>query len=180
MKVKFTLDAREFTQAMKEYAAVSKKDEKDIVLDRAGKVANSGFKNVKSLFGEFKRITPTESLLKSLPKRLGFRLKRKRNVSVASEIKRRIKARMTAASGWLPAVQRLTKRGVVLKKKKGAGSVVINLKEPSVTMINNMIQAQHAENKYHLMQGVLDSHVEDMRKYIEKKMIQRANQFSAK
>lgn len=182
MKMKFQLDPSEFNSTIKQYAKVSKKDFKDIVIHRAKNVANTRLPGVLSLWGEFSRVTPTISKLRQLPRLLNYRIKRKKGTTIRQEIKRRIKARYAAASGWLPAVKRLNSKGiaVVKKKKNPKGHVEINLRQPSITLVNSMKEAGIAENKYHLMQQVINSHVADMKKYIQDKLAARSKQFSAK
>lgn len=173
--VKFELDTREFTECLRQYADVSKKDEIEVVKDRAGKVAFE-------LFKQFKVLAPTVQLLRGLPASLNYHIKRKfAGATIKQEINRRIRARFSSAGGWLPAVKRFTRKGAVLRNVKNPkGHVEINLSEPSVTIVNSMKEAVAAEGKHHVMQAALNAQVADMRIYIERKMDQRAKQFSAK
>lgn len=212
--VKFELDAREFTETLNKYVEVSKKDAKDVVLDRASKVAYE-------LFKSFKKLAPSVSLLQSLPEKLNYRIRRKFKISkmkpwylrkrepmdtrtlkekrkapaykgmptVAEEIRRRINARFAAAVGWLPAMRRFkySKHGTIRGAFKGIekfrnprGRVEINLSEPSVTLYNSMKEAVAAEARHHAMQSALNAQNADMRQYIERKLDERARQFSAR
>lgn len=173
--LKMEMDLREFTETMQQYQEVSKKDEEVIVANRAGKLAFEFFK-------QFKKFAPTIALLKSLPNQLGYRIKRKfKGATVKSEINRRIRARFAAAAGWLPSVKRFTRSGATLQKiKNPKGSFQINLSEPSVTIINSMKEAVAAEEKHHIMQSAIVAQTQDMKVYINRKLEQRARQFSAK
>lgn len=172
--MRITIDASEFTETLRQYGEVSKKDEKEIVLDRAGKLSFE-------LYKKFKAITPSVSKLRSIGKSLGYRIKRKfKGATPKEEINRRIRARMAAASGWIPSVRRLSKRGVADKKGKIKGSVIINLSEPSVTIINGMKEAVAADSKYDALQAAVNAQTADMKVYIERKLEERAKQFSAK
>jgi hypothetical protein len=169
-----TIDVREFTETIRKYAEVSKKDEKEVVADRAGKLAFEFWKS-------FKALTPPVSLLKGLPDKLGYRIKRKfEGSTVKQEIARRINARMAAASGWLPSVRRFSRGKVTLKKKNVKGRFEINLSEPSVTIINEMKEAVAADKLYpQAMQNAINAQTKDMEKYIERKLEQRAKEYSA-
>jgi len=173
MSLEFTVDAREFTATLRKYAEVSGKDEKDVIADRAGKLAFEFFKH-------FKKLAPTVAQLQKLPAQLNYRVWRKfRGDTVGQEIGRRIRARFSAASGWLPAIRRFTNKGVVLRQKRPKGGFIINASEPSVTIINEMKEALEAAEKHpSVMQTPLDAQQRDMEKYIRRKLDQRARQFS--
>lgn len=175
MSVTITLDAREFTRTLQEYAKFRKIDDREAVADRAGKLSFE-------LWKKFKAVTPSVAKLKTIAKRVGGRLKRRKGRTVEQELRRRIGARMTAASGWLPAVRRFSKsgKGIVLKKRVLRGSVSINLREPSVTITNDTLEGVKAEQKYRLMQKAIDAQTKDMAKYIQRKLEQRSRQLSAK
>lgn len=172
MSIKLELDVAEFTKTIQQYAEVSKKDEETIVKDRGGKLAFE-------LFKQFKAITPSIATLRALPKILNGRIKRRfKGATVKQEIRRRIGARTAAAIGWIPSIQKLSKRSARTRKKNPRGRVVINLREPSVTIVNSMPQAIFAEKKYNLLSKSIARQIQDMRVYINRKLEQRANQFS--
>jgi hypothetical protein len=174
MKVEFEIDAKEFTSTLQEYAEVSHKDAQDVVADRAGKLAFQ-------LFKDFKATAPKVSLLKSLPQKLGYRIKRKfKGDTVAQEIARRVRARFAAASGWLPAVWRFSRGKPVLRIKNPKGRTEIDLTEPSVTIVNSMKEAVADETRHGIIQKSIDAQTADMKVYINRKLEQRAKQFSAK
>lgn len=172
--IEISLNTSEFIKTLRQYEQVSKKDSQEVIQDRAGKLSFE-------LFKQFKKLAPTATELRQLPRTLGHRIKRKfQGATVKQEIRRRISARFAAASGWLPAVRRLTKKGVNLKKKNPMGRVEINLREPSVTIVNSMKEGVAAEHKHKAMQSSINAQVADMQVYIQRKLNQRARQFSAK
>jgi hypothetical protein len=174
MSAKFELDAREFTETMRQYAKFSKKDEEQIVQDRAGKLAFE-------LFKQFRAVAPSVAKIRALPRQLNHRIRRKfKGATIKQEIARRIRARFSAAIGWIPAVNRLTKRRTAIRKKNPKGTVVINLSEPSVTITNDMKEGVAAEARHRIMQSAVNAQVADMTVYINRKLDQRAKQFSAK
>lgn len=170
--INIELDASEFIKTIREYSAVSKKDAEEVVVDRSGKLAYE-------LFKRFKATAPKVSTLRALPRSLDYRIKRKfAGATVAQEIARRIRARFAAASGWIPAINRFSRRSVTQRKGTVIGSFEINLSEPSVTIINGMKEAVADEAKNNIMQSAIDAQTDDMKVYIERKLEQRARQFS--
>ena len=174
MSIKFELDASEFTKSIRQYQKLRKKDDEEIVVDRSGKLAFE-------LYKVFRKAAPKVSLLKGLPAKLGYRIKRKfKYDTVAEEISRRIDARFAASSGWIPALQRFSKRNVKMKKGKVLGSFQINLSEPSVTIINGMKEAVAADSRHRLLQQAINNQTRDMNVYIQRKLDEAARKFSAK
>lgn len=170
--MKMELDTTEFISTLKEYSTYSKKDNEEIVQNRAGRLSFE-------LFKRFKAITPSIAEIRAVAASLDYHIKRKfAGATVKQEIARRINARFTAASGWLPAVQSLTKSRANLKQKNPKGQVIIDLNEPSVTIINQMKEAVAAEGIYSIMQEAIDSQEEDMKVYIERKLEQGAQKYS--
>jgi len=167
---------REFDQTFAKYARLSGKDEKEIVLHRSTRMAHE-------LYRQFRKIAPKASVIKALPKKLGYRIKRKPGVSIKSEIQRRVNSIGAAASGWLPAVRRLrgsgtNKKIALVKIRNPRGHVEMNLREPSVTLVNSMKEAAAAEARHHVMGKAVAAQVLDMQRYINRKLMQRAKQFS--
>lgn len=168
--MKMELDIKEFTDTLKEYSSYNKRENVLIVKNRAAQLA-------KQLFKRFKFISPTAAYLRALPESLNYRIKRKQGKTVEQEIRRRINARFTAASGWLCSVKILSKTGVTIRRRNAKGRVIIDLNEPSITIINEMKEAAAAEDKYSIMQQAIDDQVSDMKDYIEEHMEKGAQKY---
>lgn len=180
--VTFKIDDRKLRSALKQYLEVSGKDAVEVLEKRADMLVSGG-KGVKGLFQEARTHAPeTKAEIRSLPTRLNWHIKRKKGMTAAKEIKRRLRY-----AGWLQSTGWLNKR----YGREGAGNLLRHINSP-----RGMVHAKLSGNRIFIritnttkgsgdfaaktgyVQRAVDNAARDLMVYVKRKMQQRAHEFS--
>lgn len=172
---------RELTEVFFQYRQLSSRA-LPVILDKQIQQLAVGAKGVKGLFQEARDTRPaTVKEIKSLPKRLGYRIKRDKGVTVVKEIASRIaQAGYFQASGWLyPGVP--TPRGGGAKIKTLRGSIQFTAKNGQIariTLSNSSPGAAEFGAKTGYIERAIRNRIADMKVYCQRAMDKIAADFS--
>lgn len=180
----FNDDLGGFQAAMIKYMEESGKTAKQVVLIQAQKLVSSetsdpsdGTKRL-GLFQEARKEAPaTIAEIKSLPSRLGYRIKRRAGMTVAEEIKRRLKyAGYVQSTGWLNRVWKTKEKKAFMIIKNPRNRVIQKLDglNPSIEIINETPGAEAFAAKTGYFARAVAGRSEDMAKYLETKILNAA------
>ncbi len=177
----FDRDLGGFEKSMISYMDARKITCQKVLVDQAQKLVSSDFNDggVKrgGLYQEARKEAPkTIAEIKSLPARLGYRIKRRKGMTVAMEIKRRLKnAGYVQSTGWLNRVWKI--KGVKWKQVgRPRNRVIQNLNglNPSIEIINETPGAAEFAEKTGYFDRAVANREQDMANYCEKKMLEAA------
>lgn len=172
-------DDRELQKAFRDYMAHTKRSGPEVLKKQISQLA-IGAKGVKGLFQEaLTTRAATVAIIRGLPERLNYRIRRAPGFTVKQEINRRIaNAGFYQASGWVvPGIAQPRGRGAVVKTQRGSISSKGGI-NPSVTISNKSPQAFEFGSRTGYIQRAVNSRARDMQKYVQKKMASDAKQFS--
>lgn len=179
--VSIDVDMRGFNAAMKQYATLSRKSDREILQDQAQKLVSNGFQGGGGLYQEARREAPaTIADIKGLKARFGFRIKTWRfagmGLTKAEQITREIKRRLKMAgyfqsTGWLNRVYKgkakvdtravKSPRGVVRQKLHGS--------DQFIEITNRTPGAREFAEKTGYVQRALTNRAADMMAYVRRK-----------
>lgn len=177
-------DTGGFNKAMAALIKAGTKTPQQVLLNQAQKLVSSDFTDpddgVKrgGLFQEARKEAPaTKAEIRSLPARLGYRIKRRAGVTVKQEIRRRLKfAGYVQSTGWLNRVWKNKAKTALRLIKNPRGRVIQNLtgNNPSITLINETPGAAEFAAKTGYVDRALAGRAQDMAKHTEKKILDAA------
>ena len=156
---------KDMQDALRKYDLASSKTREEVLMHRGNRFA-------WSLFGVF-NAQGRRTKRKIMATRAGKMVVRNGGKRTRGQEKaRRIFAAGYTATGWLPAMRRLTKRGTarpLADVKNPKGSVKINMKKLVIELINSTPGAWEADKKHRLSDKAARKQAADMQKYLQRK-----------
>lgn len=151
--------------ALRKYELASSKTREEVLLHRGNRFA-------WSLFGVFNaQGRRTQRKIKSTSAKV-MRVRNGADRTRRQEKARRIFAAGFVATGWLPAMRKLTRRGTakpLASVKNPRGTAKINLRKMEIELINSTPGAWEADQRYGLSDRAARKQAADMQKYLQKK-----------
>lgn len=181
MKVTWEYNQREMNRALEAYFDIKKNlDVKKEIRRRAKNVA-------MRLIRLYKKEAPDASEIRQKVESLGNRVLirgriRKMSLSlekkIKAEVQARINARMFTATGWFPSAEALGAQPRTAKKMQGPRRGKIKQQfggnKALVTMTNQQPATEIVDKKGDLLRKAMQGEVEDILKYVQRKMDQAA------